>query len=85
MPWNTAKTDVDEDHEVWAPVRKEMVDALRAAQTVMNRRKTERERNPEDERPITQALASAKPTPGEVAPSRKLEVPKPGEAINAVG
>ena len=62
MPWNTAKTTVDEDSPVWREVRPHMVDALRDARTVMNRIKTERQEQDPNTRPITVALEAARPT-----------------------
>lgn len=60
MPWNTAKTTVDEDSLVWRAVRKEMVDVLRDAIKNMNRFKREVEQRPPDDRPLVHALSEAK-------------------------
>lgn len=59
MPWNTAKTTVDEDSTVWRTVRAEIVDALREARTVMNRIKTEVQEQTTSERPVSEKLGQA--------------------------
>jgi hypothetical protein len=59
MPWNTAKTAVDEDNVIWRQVRSYIVDALRDARTIMNRIKTEVQENEEAARPITVALKAS--------------------------
>ncbi|MFI4991371.1 MAG: ATP-binding protein [Solirubrobacterales bacterium] len=62
MPWNTAKTTVDEDSAVWRAVRTHIVDALRDARSVMNRIKSEVQNNEENARPITAMLKASHPT-----------------------
>lgn len=59
MPWNTAKTTVDEDSAVWRAVRREIVEALREARTIMNRIKVEVNELPEADRPISTKLNAA--------------------------
>lgn len=61
MPWNTSKTDVDQDSEIWAQARTHIVDALRKSVTVMNRIKREVEQRPPEDRPIVQALERSRP------------------------
>lgn len=76
MPWNTAKTAIDEDSHLWRLVRADIVDALRDARSVMNRLKTERQERPEAERPVSQSLRNAVPTAlGELAPHAAILVP----------
>lgn len=76
MPWNTAKTTVDEDSPLWRNVRADIVDALRDARSVMNRLKTERQERPEAERPVSQLLRNAEPTAlAELLPRAAIEVP----------
>jgi hypothetical protein len=76
MPWNTAKTTVDEDSSVWRAVRSEIVDALREARTVMNRIKTEVQEQTTDERPVSEELGKATQTPlSELPTSPKMVIP----------
>ncbi len=78
MPWNTTKTDVDEDSIVWLHVRRSIVDALRKSVTVMNRIKREVERMPPDQRPLVTALTAARPRVVEaLEPQRTWVVPDP--------
>jgi hypothetical protein len=78
MPWNTTKTDVDEDSVVWQQVRRNIVDALRKSITVMNRIKREVQRMPPDQRPLVTALAAARPSSVEaLEPHRTWVVPEP--------
>ncbi len=76
MPWNTAKTDVDEDSEIWAQTRRRIVDALRKSITVMNRIKREVQQRPPEDRPLVAAINAAKPASLEnLAPRRTFVVP----------
>jgi hypothetical protein len=76
MPWNTAKTGVDEDSPVWRSVRAYIVDALRDARSVMNRIKTEVQENDDTARPVTAMLRKAEPTRlADLAPSPAIIVP----------
>ncbi len=76
MPWNTAKTAIDQDSPVWHLVRAEIVDALRDARSIMNRLKTERQERPEAERPVSRELGAAQPTAlADLAPSPAITVP----------
>ncbi|HEV7400354.1 MAG TPA: ATP-binding protein [Solirubrobacterales bacterium] len=76
MPWNTAKTDVDEDSEIWVQTRKHIVKALRKAITVMNRIKREVNQRPPEDRPLVIAITGARPTLVERLPERKtFELP----------
>lgn len=78
MPWNTAKTTVDEDSPIWQLVRSEIVTALREARTVMNRIKTEVQERPADQRPITAKLAAAREVSlTRLEPSATMTVPAP--------
>jgi Histidine kinase-, DNA gyrase B-, and HSP90-like ATPase len=61
MPWNTAKTDIDEDSEIWEQTRKHIVDALRKSIKVMNRLKREVQQRPPDDRPLVAAVKKSKP------------------------
>lgn len=84
MPWNTTKTDVDEDSVVWQHVRRSIVDALRKSVTVMNRIKREVQRMPPDQRPLVTALAAARPSVVEaLEPQRTWVVPDlPPKVVN---
>lgn len=76
MPWNTTKTNVDEDSVVWQQVRRDIVDALRKSVTVMNRIKREVQRMPPDQRPLVTALEAARPSAVEaLEPRRAWAVP----------
>lgn len=76
MPWNTAKTAVDEDSPIWQLVRNEIVTALREARTVMNRMKSEVQDSPVEERPVTASLkAGAHTRLADLEPSPTLVVP----------
>lgn len=76
MPWNTAKTAVDEDSPVWGEVRKEIVAALLEARTAMNKIKREVGSGGAASSPMTSKLEKAKPTPlADLPPSKKLILP----------
>jgi hypothetical protein len=76
MPWNTAKTTVDEDNAVWRQVRIRIVEALRDARTVMNRIKSEVQDNDPSARPVTAALDVSAPTRlAELPGSEAIDVP----------
>ncbi len=84
MPWNTAKTQVDEDNEVWRVVRGEMVDALRQSVKAMNRIKREVEQRPVGDRPLVRALKNAQAVRlGDLPSSRGLDVPPTPKRISA--
>jgi hypothetical protein len=76
MPWNTAKTAIDEDSAVWREARKEIVLALREARTAMNKIKREVQGTGATKSPMTAKLEKAKPMPLSALPtSAKLVVP----------
>lgn len=76
MPWNTAKTAVDEDSTIWREVRKEIVAALREARTAMNKVKREIQGEGAKESPMASNLDAAKGTPlAELPKSTKLVLP----------
>jgi hypothetical protein len=78
MPWNTAKTDVDEDSEIWAQARRHIVDALRKSVTVMNRVKREVQQLPPEDRPLVGAIARSRPAALEqLLERRAYKVPDP--------
>lgn len=78
MPWNTAKTAIDEDSPLWRLVRQEMVDALREARTVMNRMKTEVQSEERSNRPITTQLEAADVVPlPELPANPTMSYPRP--------
>lgn len=84
MPWNTAKTDIEEDSPVWAYVRREMIKALRQAVTAMNRVKREVKQRPADDRPLVHALERAEPRRIQELPARdKIIVPPAAPKITA--
>jgi hypothetical protein len=59
LPWNTTKTGVDEDSEVFRQVQRHMFDALRMVQAVLNRAKKERQDREPDDRPVLIAMNSS--------------------------
>lgn len=70
IPWNTTKTGVDSDSVVWRKVQAEMVATLVEVQAVLNRIKSEREAELDEEIetdpsdiPYIRALESASATP----------------------
>lgn len=82
MPWNTAKTDVDEDSEIWAQTRRHIVDALRKSVTVMNRVKREVQQLPPEDRPLVSAIARSRPAGLEDLPERRAyRLPEPAPRV----
>jgi hypothetical protein len=76
MPWNTAKTTIDEDSPIWRAVRKEIVTALREARTAINKLKREVQSAGHRKSPMTDKLAEARITPlGELSKSSTLVIP----------
>jgi hypothetical protein len=76
MPWNTAKTAIDEDSPIWREVRKEIVAALREARTAINKLKREVQGAGAEKSPMTAKLEKAKITPlSQLPKSSKLVVP----------
>lgn len=63
LPWNTTKTGVDEDSDLFRSVQGEMFDALRMVQAVLNRAKDERQEREPDDRPVLAAMAAAPSMP----------------------
>lgn len=62
LPWNTTKTGVDEDSQVFRSVQREMFAALRMGQAVLNRLKDERQTREAEDRPLLAALSAAAAT-----------------------
>jgi hypothetical protein len=84
MPWNTAKTDVDEDSEIWAQARSHIVDALRKSVTVMNRVKREVQQRPPDDRPLVAAIARSRPASLEQLTERRAyKLPEQGPRVTS--
>jgi len=84
MPWNTAKTDVDEDSEIWAQTRSHIVDTLRKSVTVMNRVKREVQQLPPDNRPLVSAIARSRPSGLEYLSERRAyKLPDPAQRITS--
>lgn len=82
MPWNTAKTDVDEDSEIWTQTRRFIVEALRKSVTVMNRFKREVQQRPPNDRPLVQALKAAKASDlDHLVERRAFRLPEPPARI----
>lgn len=82
MPWNTAKTDVDEDSEIWAQARHHIVEASRKSVTVMNRIKREVQQRPPDDRPLVHALEGSRPAGlDDLQERRAYKVPDPPARI----
>jgi Histidine kinase-, DNA gyrase B-, and HSP90-like ATPase len=77
MPWNTAKTAIDEDSTLWRIVRGEIIEALRDARTIMNRIKSEVQDQPLSERPVSAQLESAETTRlSDLPPNPRIVVPE---------
>ncbi len=86
MPWNTAKTDIDEGSEIWGQARLHIVDALRKSVTVMNRIKREVEQRPPDDRPLVRALEGSRMAGLEdLSERRAYKVPDPPVHIASGG
>ena len=82
MPWNTAKTDVDEDSEIWTQTRAHIVDALRKSITVMNRVKREVQQLPPANRPLVSAIAQSQPAELEnLSERRSYRLPAPAPQV----
>lgn len=58
LPWNTTKTGVDVDTDVWRNTYLEMRQAMRPIIDFLNKVDSEKD-NPETQRPLTQAVAKA--------------------------
>jgi hypothetical protein len=79
LPWNTTKTNVDQDSRVWRTVQSRMKIALGQVIAVLNRLKIERQNadEPED-MPVTAASQNARPVPiGDLPPSPSVVAPPP--------
>jgi Histidine kinase-, DNA gyrase B-, and HSP90-like ATPase len=84
MPWNTSKTAVDEDSEIWEQTRRHIVDALRKAIRVMNRLKREVQQRPPDDRPLVAAVKASQPMMLErLVERRTFALPDPPPRITA--
>ena len=84
MPWNTAKTDVDEDSEIWQQTRRHIVDALLESIKLMNRFKREVQQRPPEDRPLVSAVKGARPAALEVLSERRsFGMPDPPPRITA--
>jgi hypothetical protein len=81
LPWNTTKTGVDEDSEVWKVVYGHMKTVLADVQALINRLKTERsvERETGYRGPILTELAIAVSTPLDKLPKKKTPLQYPRE------
>ncbi len=79
LPWNTTKTNVDQDSRVWRIVQGRMKIALGQVLGVLYRLKTVRQNAEEpDEMPVTVAAQSARPVPlAELQPSPSVVAPPP--------
>ena len=84
MPWNTAKTNVDEDSEIWQQTRKHIVSALLESIKLMNRFKREVQQRPPEDRPLVSAVKGARPAELEELPERRsFGIPDPPPRITA--
>jgi hypothetical protein len=84
MPWNTAKTAVDEDSEIWAQTRRHMVEALRRSVRVLNRVKREVQQLPPDQRPLVSAIERSHLAALDVLPERRnFELPDPAPRVRS--
>jgi hypothetical protein len=64
LPWNTTKTGVDADSDVFRAVRREMLQVMRPVIDFLNRLDAENDREEEDgPGPLTVAVAAASATP----------------------
>lgn len=62
LPWNTTKTGVDQDSEVFRAAKAKMIEALKSVVSVVNRQKSESERVLPDQQVLNPALAHTAPT-----------------------
>lgn len=58
IPWNTTKTDVDQDNDVWRETRARMIDLMRPVITFLNEVDDDIEEYSRDKSPLVQALKS---------------------------
>ena len=79
LPWNTTKTNVDQDSRVWRAVQNRMKIALAQVAAVLNRLKEERQKAEEpEEKPVTIASQNARPTAiADLQPSPTVVAPPP--------
>jgi hypothetical protein len=84
LPWNTTKTGVDEDSDVWKVIYGHMKTVLADVQALINRLKLERtvERETGYRGPILTELASAVATPLDNLPKKKTPLQYPREDDN---
>ncbi|MEJ7656132.1 MAG: ATP-binding protein [Thermoleophilaceae bacterium] len=84
MPWNTTKTAVDEDSEIWAQTRRHMVHALRESVRVLNRVKREVQQLPPEQRPLVSAIERSQPAALDVLTARRsFELPNPAPRVRS--
>jgi hypothetical protein len=84
MPWNTAKTTVDEDSEIWAQTRHQMVGALQQSVAVMNRVKREVQQLPPENRPLVSAITSSRSVGLEhLKERRRFKLPDPAPRVSS--
>ena len=84
LPWNTTKTGVDRDSDVFRATQTEMQVALQSVQGALNRLKKERQQNDPDARPISAAIAAATEVGlDEIGPSDSMEIPAPDLRVAA--
>ena len=77
LPWNTTKTSVDRDSEIWRHVRGEMVDALRHVQRTLDRLKRERQTQAKGQRVLEAEVAQAQEVPlGDLPESDTMRLPE---------
>jgi hypothetical protein len=82
LPWNTTKTNVDQDSRVWRTVQNRMKVALQQVASVLNRLKSERQSSGDDEDsddlPVTAAMRNALSVPiANLQPSPTVVAPPP--------
>jgi Histidine kinase-, DNA gyrase B-, and HSP90-like ATPase len=79
LPWNTTKTNVDQDSQIWRIVQGRMKIALGQVQSVLNRLKSERQHAEDrEEMPVTVAAQNARPVPiADLPPSPSVVSPSP--------
>lgn len=84
LPWNTTKTGIDEDSDVWKVVYGYMRRVLTEVQALINRLKTERtvERDTGYRGPILAELQDAVPTPLGELPKKRAPLQYPREDTN---
>lgn len=93
LPWNTTKTGVDLDADIYRTTRQKMLVLMRPVINFLNRLDAEKETTGDDNGPLEESVAAAAParlsdiagesTFGAPAVAPKPKVPKPGNILYA--